>query len=167
VVGSVLLLEDDAAIRDLVHDLIADEGLAVTAYRSRNEFQRAIKLGTSDLALVDAWGSSHLELSDSERQELIEVADLVPTILYTARSWATRASPEELHVLAIVSKPGDVYDVARLVRRAAEVIDEVKEGVRRLQEARVQSRAAQDLALVRIEQSSALIAAVKARLGDR
>jgi DNA-binding NtrC family response regulator len=163
----VLILEDDAAVRDLLQDLIVDEGLAVTVCGSRNELQVAIELGTSDLALVDAWGSSHLELSNSERQELIEVADSLPTILFTARSWATKATADELHVLAIIPKPGDVYDVVRLVRQAAEAIEDIRAGTRRLQEARMDALIAKNSARGRINQSLALLEAVKARLGQR
>jgi DNA-binding NtrC family response regulator len=162
----VLLLEDDASLRALLQDVLAEHGLDVRACASPAELQRAIEHGLGDVALVDPWGSSHPQLSDGDRQALLSLADAVPTILFTGRSWALRADPDDLHLLAIVPKPADVYGLGDLVRRAAEAVRTLRHQTDTLRSSRQASLAAQVSAQQHIAASLSLLRAVRARLQD-
>jgi DNA-binding NtrC family response regulator len=160
------LLEDDACLRALLEEVFVLHGLEVRACASPADLQNAAEHGVGDVALVDPWGASHPSLSDGERQALVTLADAVPTILFTGRSWALHADPNDLHVLAIVPKPTDVYRLSELVRRAADAAHALRHSTASLRGAQGASRAAQVSAQARIEESWALLRAVRARLKD-
>ena len=113
--GTVLLLEDDAMIRDLLDAVLTDEGHVVRACASREQLLAATSEQPGALAVVDFWGESHHELSDEERREVVDLARTVPTILVSGRTWMGTTCPEELGVLAFVPKPFDVDALAALV----------------------------------------------------
>jgi hypothetical protein len=69
-------------------------------------------------------------------------------------------------VLAIVPKPTDVYRLSELVRRAADAAHALRHSTASLRGAQGASRAAQVSAQARIEESWALLRAVRARLKD-
>lgn len=164
--ASVLLLEDDLSLRALLEEVLAEQGLDVRAYASPAELEMAVEHGVGDVALVDPWGTSHPQLSDSDRQELLSLAEAVPTILFTGRSWATHADPDDLHVLAIVPKPTDVYRLGDLVRRAAEAAQTLGQHAATLRTSKQASLAARASVQERIEASWNLLQAVRGRLKD-
>jgi DNA-binding NtrC family response regulator len=161
-----LLLEDDACLRALLEEVFIQDGLEVRACASPADLRDALESGLGDVALVDPWGASHPSLSDGDRQELVTLAEAVPTILFTGRSWALHADPDDLHVLAIVPKPTDVYGLSALVRRAADAARALRHHTAVLRGAQGASQAAQLSAQARIAASWALLRAVRARLKD-
>ena len=112
---TVLLLEDDPTIRDLLDAVLTDEGHDVRPCDSRDHLLAAARDIPSSLAVADFWGTSHQVLSDEERQEVMDLARTVPTILVSGRSWMRAACPDELGVLALVPKPFDVDALTSLV----------------------------------------------------
>jgi DNA-binding NtrC family response regulator len=160
------VLENDETLRTLLIDVLDEHGLAVTPCASRTQLQVLIQQDACDVAVVDPWGDSHSALSAAERQELVLLADSVPTILYTARSWATDADPEDLHLLAIVAKPGDVYALCDLARRSADVIYELRQLTTQLGTLSSRARESQSSAVERINESWALLQAVREKLGE-
>jgi DNA-binding response OmpR family regulator len=117
----VLLLEDDPALRELLGDVLAEDRHEVRACASRGELRALAEGGSGDLALVDAWGASHQALSDEERLEISELAETVPTIMVTGRSWAEGTGAEELGLVAMVRKPLDVFALGELVTQSHRV----------------------------------------------
>ncbi|MDP8910396.1 MAG: hypothetical protein M3N47_15055 [Chloroflexota bacterium] len=118
--GNVLLLEDDPIVRDLMTDVLTDGGHGVLPCGS---FQHVLDVAADTpeaVAVVDFWGDSHQALADEERADLVRLARAVPTILVTARAWATAAISADLGLAALVRKPFDVDELATVVAGALE-----------------------------------------------
>ena len=115
--GQLLLLEDDPAIRELLSELLVGEGHQVRICSSPQELYAATGDAEGQLALVDPWGGSYYSLSTDDRDALVLLARSVPTIVLTAREWATRQTAEELGLVALLRKPFDVEELVTVVRR--------------------------------------------------
>ena len=113
--GPVLLLEDDPMIRDLLEAVLSDEGHDVRSFGSREQLVSAAREAPGALAVVDFWGTSHQTLSDEERREVVALAETVPTVLVTGRTWAQRRAVDELGCVAVIMKPFDVDEVVAVV----------------------------------------------------
>ncbi len=111
----VLLLEDDPMIRDLVEAVLADEGHEVVICSSLDHLMDAAAQSPDALALSDFWGDSHQELSGEERDQIERLARAVPTVLVTARTWASTTPAADLGLVAVVPKPFDVGHLSDLV----------------------------------------------------
>lgn len=114
-VPTILLHEGDPSTRDLLCSILTDDGHAVTVCGSLDE---VMALGTTlpgALAVVDFGGASHRVLADDERRRVVQFTESVPTILVTARTWATDAVARDLGCLAIVRKPFDIDTVSAVV----------------------------------------------------
>ena len=94
--ASILLLEDDTELRDLLTEALTDDGYVVRACASVDDLRQVGSDGRPTLAIVDAWGQSYATLSDVERREIQDVARGVPTIMVTARGWAQTMQPADL-----------------------------------------------------------------------
>ncbi|MDP8910394.1 MAG: hypothetical protein M3N47_15045 [Chloroflexota bacterium] len=116
----VLLLEDDPVLRDLLEAVLTDDGHEVRVYGSRDLLFAAARDVPAALAVVDFWGRSHQALADEERADVVRLARAVPTILVTARTWATSASAADLGLVALVRKPFDVDELTTVVTEALE-----------------------------------------------
>ncbi len=112
---TVLLLEDDPMIRDLLDAVLSDEGYDVCPCSSRDQLLAAARDIPTSLALVDFWGESHQVLSDDERHEVVELARTVPTILVSGRAWLQSMCADNLGLCALVHKPFDVDQLTGLV----------------------------------------------------
>jgi DNA-binding NtrC family response regulator len=60
------------------------------------------------VAVADAWGSSQSRLDDVEARSIRALAESLPTIMITARSWAAGTSAAALGLTCILEKPVDV-----------------------------------------------------------
>src|SRR5947209_6338268 len=101
----VLVLEDDPAFRDLLVELLADEGFEVALCDSYAAVREAARDPATGIVLADFWGTSHARLTPCERDQIRELASQTPTILLTARAWAAAIDAEELGLVCILSKP--------------------------------------------------------------
>ena len=114
--GTVLLLEDDAGIRDLLALVLADDGHDVRPCESAEEIVDLAATTPDALAVVDFWGTSHATLAADERDVLTDFAHAVPTVLVTGRDWASEEMAEEIGLAALVRKPFDVAEMSEVVR---------------------------------------------------
>lgn len=114
--GTVLLLEDDAGIRDLLALVLADDGHDVRPCESAEEIVDLAATTPDALAVVDFWGTSHATLATDERDQLTDLAQAVPTVLVTGRGWASEETAREIGLAALVRKPFDVAEVSEVVR---------------------------------------------------
>jgi PleD family two-component response regulator len=86
----VLVLEDDPVFRDLLVELLADEGFEVALCDSYAAVREAARDPATGIVLADFWGTSHARLTPCERDQIRELASQTPTILLTARAWGRR-----------------------------------------------------------------------------
>ncbi|MDP8925291.1 MAG: hypothetical protein M3O34_20795 [Chloroflexota bacterium] len=113
--GSVLILEDDPIICELLECVFADDGHHVRVCSTPDQLLDVAGELPSALAVVDFWGNGHQELAGEERDQFTRLTRAVPTILITGRAWADRETGDELGLVAIVKKPFDVFDLTGLV----------------------------------------------------
>ena len=113
-----MVLEDDHALRDLLVEALAGEGLDVQAADSFDELRLAAARGAADIVIADFWGGSQRTLPDSDREEIRELCSYLPVILLTGRTWAADTSAEELGARALIRKPFDLDFLLRSVEAA-------------------------------------------------
>jgi DNA-binding response OmpR family regulator len=111
----VLLLEDDAALRDLLLEALASEDIEVRTCDTFAEVREAAARAEADLVIADFWGGSQRSLPQSDRDDIRELCSYLPVILLTGRMWATETTAEELGAQALVRKPFDLDDLLRTV----------------------------------------------------
>jgi DNA-binding NtrC family response regulator len=112
-----LVLEDDPSFRTVLAELLSDEGLDYRVCHSYAELRAAVDQAGASIVLADFWGTSHLEPTPLERQEIRDLGRRAPTILLTGRSWARHELAEELGVVCLLPKPIDVEQLVEQVRR--------------------------------------------------
>jgi len=83
--GHILLVEDDAAIRDLVVEVLEDAGYAVTASVTPMEATRLLDQGNFDLVITDGFstlpGSTFANTAD-----VVRSAGPIPVALFSAHT---------------------------------------------------------------------------------
>jgi DNA-binding NtrC family response regulator len=113
----IYLFEDDQSLRGLLVEMLHDElGVEVEECASLAELQRRCDSRAPDVIVADFWGTSHLQLEESERAEITALAALAPLVLVSARNWAHGAEAEELGIAALLSKPLDLERFAAVVQ---------------------------------------------------
>jgi DNA-binding NtrC family response regulator len=126
--ATIHLFEDDADLRDLLVELLQSELDAnVVTCSSLADLLKRSSTGKPDLIVADFWGVSQLTLSDDERDQVMALGQLAPTVLVSARQWALDAGPDELGLAAVVRKPLDVDEFVTQLRQAlpSDVSDEI------------------------------------------
>ena len=113
----VLLLEDDAALRGLLHEALVAEGCEVVTFDSFAALREAAAAQAGDLIVADFWGGAQRTLSEAERREISELCSLRPVILLTGRTWAAATSAEELGAKGLMRKPFDLEELLCAVER--------------------------------------------------
>ena len=116
--GTILLVEDEPLVRDLLEAILTDDGHEVRVCASYEQLLEIAAVCPGALAIADFWGQSHQELDDGEREQVVGVARVVPTIVVTGRTWARTATAEELGLVALVRKPFDLDEMVALVSHA-------------------------------------------------
>ena len=114
----VLLLEDDLALRSLLHEALAGEGFDVRSCDTFQEIRAAAAEHDADLVVADFWGGSQRSLPESERQEIVELCSFLPVVLLTGRTWAADTSAQELGARALIRKPFDLDHLLDTVEHA-------------------------------------------------
>jgi ActR/RegA family two-component response regulator len=112
----VLLVEDDAAVSQLLESALAVRGADVTVVAKPTEFEEALLAGVFDVALVD--------LSPIEANPLAALARIrsaSPDVLLTLITGNADALPEAVSELRLewVRKPFEVQEVLAVLNRAS------------------------------------------------
>ena len=115
----VLILEAAVGLRDVLTELLLEEGFGVLAFEAPDALLAAALAGRGDVAVVDGFGPSLTELGEAERAYFAGLGAIVPTILTSARPWARRHTPAELGVAGVMPKPYDLEALIALVRDVA------------------------------------------------
>ena len=113
----VFVLEDDPEFRRVLVEFLEGEGFDVSTCDSYATLQDAARTFRQAIVLADFWGTSHVELSAAERDQIRDLGRQRPTVLLTGRTWAAAARAEELNLVGILSKPPVLDDVLDHVRR--------------------------------------------------
>jgi DNA-binding NtrC family response regulator len=114
--GHVLLFEDDLQLNELLRDALGERGLDVVSCPSLPELYTAIVDQRGDLAVVDCWSRTYQTLLPHDRAEIVQLAEAIPTIMITARTWAKSVSAQELGLLALLEKPFDLEQLCGTVQ---------------------------------------------------
>ena len=120
----VLVLEDDADFRRVLVEFLAGEGFEVSTCDSYSALRQAVREYGASIVLADFWGTSHLELSPRERDEVRELGSEAPTILLTGRAWIANIKADDLNVVCIVSKPIELDEILKQIRRCLNLASE-------------------------------------------
>jgi len=120
--GCVLLLEDDTSFRQVLVELLEAEGLTVSTCDSYALLCEAARSGPKCVVLADFWGSSHAQLSPSERDQIRHLGRQAPTILLTGRAWAETATPEDLNIVTVSFKPPVLDELVEQIRRCLNLV---------------------------------------------
>ena len=113
--GPIAIFDDDATVLGLLQDVLESEGFAVIVCRSPLELHQAAIRGAT-LAITDSWGPGHRMLDQAEREQIMALARLVPTVLASGRAWAAEVSAAELGLAALLPKPFDLQALLDVVR---------------------------------------------------
>jgi DNA-binding response OmpR family regulator len=113
--GRVLVLEDDVALRGLLHEVLQMEDFEVTVCDSFEQVRDAAAQGRGDIIVADFWGGPQRSLTEAGRRQIRELGQLLPIILLTGRSWAAEMSAKELGAIGIMRKPFDLEELLRAI----------------------------------------------------
>jgi len=113
--GRVLLLEDDLALRGLLHEVLGLEGFDVIACESYDEVRLAAASERGDIIVADFWGGAQRTLNQAGREQIHVLARLLPVVLLTGRSWASDTTAAELGARALMRKPFDLDDLLKAI----------------------------------------------------
>ena len=117
----VLILEDDAAIEEMLCDVFADENLDVTLCNSLAELRAGIVQYPGAAVVSDSWErGDYLTLSPLHRADLVALAGTSEVVLTTGRQWAKDYPNGALGTVEIVQKPYDLNQLMAAVRAALE-----------------------------------------------
>lgn len=113
--GRVLLLEDDVALRGLLHEVLDLEDFEVVLCESYEAIRAAAAGARGDVVVADFWGGAHGTLNEAGRDQIGALGAMMPVVLLTGRSWAYGLTAEELGAWALVRKPFDIDDLLQVV----------------------------------------------------
>jgi DNA-binding NtrC family response regulator len=123
----IAIFDDDATMLELLRDVLEGEGRSVVLCRSLVELHQAAVRGAA-LAIVDGWGAGHLNLDALERQQIMDLSRLVPTVLMSGRTWAANITAGELGLIALLPKPFDLQALLDVVRARQRFDDDTPTG---------------------------------------
>jgi DNA-binding NtrC family response regulator len=116
----VLLCERNELLRNLLLELLADEGVSVVVCSSLQEINAALASDASSVVLTDSWLPSRVEVSEAEVDEIRRLAERCGVVVTTARSWPGRTGAPDLgERVAFVPKPYDLDDILAALQRVA------------------------------------------------
>jgi two-component system nitrogen regulation response regulator GlnG len=125
---TVLLIEDDAAIRELVCSVLDDEGVRVVTATSHTDALMSLITSRFGLILTDTVDASGVGSVDrwADLDRLRSVAGGTPTIIFTAHPPRAFDGYEEHGCIGLISKPFDIDEFtatvsSTLARRTATV----------------------------------------------
>ena len=115
----VILLEDDAGLREVLLELFSDEGFEVDACITLDEIYTALQQHPGAVVVADSWtAGDYVELGQDQRMEIEALGRTAPLILTTGRAWGRQLDPRQLPLAMIVVKPYDLDDLLERVEQA-------------------------------------------------
>jgi CheY-like chemotaxis protein len=119
---TILVVDDNKAVVDLLVLLLSKHGLSVRGVLSGNECLETVKSGAVDLIILDVMMPVMNGLQVC--QELKQIAPSIPIILLTARDdMKTRAAAMDLGVSEFVAKPANNQDLLNRVQLQLRTLD--------------------------------------------
>ena len=124
---TVLVVDDDNDIANLVEEFLISEGYAVTTLPGRNleSVQAAVERLRPDCVLLDGYARGRENTSWTEAAWMASQVDAVPVILFSADRQATseaeRGESERSHAAgfsSVLPKPFDLNELVRVVALA-------------------------------------------------
>ena len=109
----VLVVEDDAVIRETLREVLDDEGFATEGAGSLDEARAAIATSCPAVLILDLMLRD--QTSEPLLRDLAAAADAPPTILMSAAWDAARIAGA--HGVPLLGKPFDLDEALALVRR--------------------------------------------------
>lgn len=108
----ILLVEDDAALGELVVEALAEDGHATTHV---DDPERAFALAESrewDLFIVDGFGGSTVQPDATYCTSLRRLSEYAPVLVTTGRAWARDTPAQMIGAQAVLPKPYDLEQLA-------------------------------------------------------
>lgn len=116
---SILVVDPDRGIRDLMTVLFTEEGYVVTTAQSLREALRLLSNSNFDLIVTEALGKSRMFFIDPGFiSELRSVGGDVPIILVSIYAYEDWPRPVDFGLAAVVPKPFEIDQLLRIVGRA-------------------------------------------------
>ena len=112
----VLALDDDAAIRELIADYLAQNDLRITTVADGQEFEAVMARETVDMVVLDVrlQGEDGMQIARKLREQ-----SAIPILMLTGRAEeADRVMGLELGAYDVLSKPLVTRDIARALAGA-------------------------------------------------
>jgi DNA-binding NtrC family response regulator len=126
-VGTILLYQDDGAIRAFLAEALGDEGHRVLVCATVQDVERAAAADPTALAVVDTWGANSSRLDHNKREEIRTFTDHIPTVMLTTHAWATATPADELGLLALLPMP---LELEQLVETVGQQVTNLINGAR-------------------------------------
>lgn len=125
---SLLVVDDDREIRELLSKLLAQRGFKVTAVRDEQEMRRALESGRIDLVILDIMLTGKDGLSICRE---LRASQSIPIIMLTARGEAVdRVVGLEMGADDYLAKPFDLRElearIRAVLRRSANDVADAK-----------------------------------------
>ena len=117
--ATVLLVEDDDTIGEVLGDFLSLEGFEVRRAADLAGAQAVLEAEPCDLILTDLMRQQHAPVLEAVAR-LHSTFGSTPTVLVTAHAEVRQWSAEELGLDAVVLQPFDVHDLLATVRRLLE-----------------------------------------------
>ena len=119
---TVLLIDDDAAIRVALGDLLEQEGFAVVATSDGAEALGTLEMGLRPdvilldvlMPVMDGWDFRAAQLADSRFRD-------IPVVVISASGFSVATLRDQLQTSDVVAKPLDAGPFVQTVRRACAV----------------------------------------------
>jgi two-component system, NtrC family, nitrogen regulation response regulator NtrX len=108
----ILIADDDAPIRDVIAEVLAEEGHEIAQAASPEETLSLARSCGWDLFLVDTFGAACQGPDPKYGAFVRGLAARAPVIVCTAHAWGSTADPANLGAADIVAKP---FDLDRLL----------------------------------------------------
>jgi len=121
----VYVYEDDSTFRQVLTEVLREEGLLVTDFKAITHLKEAASRLTPSLIIADSWGASYTSIDAEERAQIAELASIAALILMSGRAWVDRVTADELGIACILAKPLAlehlVSEIGRCLDRAVAV----------------------------------------------
>jgi CheY-like chemotaxis protein len=111
---TILLCEDNRAIRELVSSLLVDEGYAVREVGELAEADALVGEGEISLVLADSGEGTREAATRAYRCYCRAIGDRVPMIVFTAHRLSVEET-RELGCAAVLAKPFDIEQLLSLI----------------------------------------------------